>query len=84
MAIAGTVPRSSPPPAERRAWFAPQTLASWLQVSDRMIRKWVAQGRLRSYKIDGRRRFDPEDVDEFIAQFLDEKSVKQCGLIVST
>jgi excisionase family DNA binding protein len=38
-----------------------------------MIRKWVAQGRLRSYKIDGCRRFDPADVDAFLAQFVDER-----------
>lgn len=50
----------------RNAWF---TLASYLQVSDRMIRKWVAEGPLRSYKLDGCRRFDPAGVDEFAAQF---------------
>ncbi len=48
---------------ERVAWFTPDSLASYLQVSDRMIRKWVAEGRLRSYKLDGCRRFDPTDVD---------------------
>ncbi len=54
---------------EREAWFTPDSLASYLQVSDRMIRKWVAEGRLRSYKLDGCRRFDPADVAEFVAQF---------------
>ena len=58
---------------ERRAFFTPDTLASYLQVSDRMIRKWVAEGRLRSYKLDGCRRFDPADVDSFVAQFLDTR-----------
>lgn len=60
-------------PAERRAWFTPESLASYLQVSERMVRKWVAQGRLRSYKLDGCRRFDPADVDAFVAQFRDER-----------
>jgi excisionase family DNA binding protein len=54
---------------EREAWFTPDSLASYLQVSDRMIRKWVAEGRLRSYKLDGCRRFNPADVEEFVAQF---------------
>jgi excisionase family DNA binding protein len=59
--------------AKRRAWFTPESLASYLQVSERMVRKWVAQGRLRSYKLDGCRRFDPDDVDAFVAQFRDER-----------
>lgn len=56
---------------QRRAFFTSDTLASYLQVSDRMIRKWVSEGRLRSYKLDGCRRFDPGDVDRFVAQFRD-------------
>jgi excisionase family DNA binding protein len=56
---------------EREAWFTPDSLASYLQVSDRMIRKWVAEGRLRSYKLDGCRRFDPADVEAFVAQFCE-------------
>ena len=58
---------------ERRAWFTPGTLAAYLQVSERMVRKWVEQGRLRSYKIDGCRRFDPADVDVFVAQFREQR-----------
>lgn len=60
---------------QRRAFFTPESLAAYLQVSDRMIRKWVAQGRLRSYKLDGCRRFDPADVDSFVAQFRDRRGV---------
>jgi excisionase family DNA binding protein len=59
---------------ERRAFFTPETLASYLQVSDRMIRKWVAEGRLGSYKLDGCRRFDPADVDAFVARFRHRRS----------
>lgn len=58
----------------RRAFFTPETLASYLQVSDRLIRKWVAEGRLHSYKLDGCRRFDPADVDDFVAQFRDRRA----------
>jgi excisionase family DNA binding protein len=60
---------------KRRAFFTSDTLASYLQVSDRMIRKWVAEGRLHSYKLDGCRRFDPADVDSFVAQFRDQRGV---------
>jgi excisionase family DNA binding protein len=59
----------------RQAFFTPDSLASYLQVSDRLIRKWVAEGRLRSYKLDGCRRFDPGDVDSFVAQFQDQREV---------
>jgi excisionase family DNA binding protein len=59
--------------AKRRPWFTLESLASYLQVSERMVRKWVTQGRLRSYKLDGCRRFDPADVDAFVAQFRDER-----------
>lgn len=59
---------------QRQAFFTPDSLASYLQVSDRMIRKWVAEGRLRSYKLDGCRRFDPADVDSFVAQFQDQRA----------
>jgi excisionase family DNA binding protein len=58
---------------QRQAWFTPDTLAAYLQVSDRMIRKWVAEGRLASYKLDGCRRFDPDDVDRFVAELRDDR-----------
>ncbi len=60
---------------QRRAFFTPNSLASYLQVSDRMIRKWVSEGRLHSYKLDGCRRFDPADVDSFLTQFRDRPGV---------
>jgi excisionase family DNA binding protein len=58
---------------EHRAWFTTDTLAAYLHVSDRMIRKWVAEGRLRSYKLDGCRRFDPGDVNTFVAAMCDHR-----------
>jgi excisionase family DNA binding protein len=60
---------------ERRPWFTPDTLAAYLHVSDRLIRKWVAEGRLHSYKLDGCRRFDPADVDAFVAALRDRRTV---------
>jgi excisionase family DNA binding protein len=62
---------------EREAWFTPDTLASYLQVSERLIRKWVQEGRLASHKIDGCRRFDPADVDAFVAQFREGPDVER-------
>jgi excisionase family DNA binding protein len=73
MAITSEGPSRPPAPATRRVWFTPESLAGYLQVSERMVRKWVAQGRLRSYKLDGCRRFDPADVEAFVAQFRDER-----------
>jgi excisionase family DNA binding protein len=58
-----------------RPWFTSDTLAAYLHVSDRLIRKWVAEGRLRSYKLDGCRRFSPEDVDSFVAEQRDRRAV---------
>jgi excisionase family DNA binding protein len=58
-----------------RPWFTPDTLAAYLHVSDRLIRKWVTEGRLRSYKLDGCRRFSPEDVDLFVAEQRDRRVV---------
>jgi excisionase family DNA binding protein len=58
---------------DRRPSFTPDTLAAHLQVSDRLIRKWVAEGRLHSYKLDGWRRFDPDDVDRFVSELRDRR-----------
>jgi hypothetical protein len=41
------------------------------------VRNWVNDGLLVSYKIGGSRRFDPADVDAFVAQFRDERKPKQ-------
>jgi excisionase family DNA binding protein len=60
---------------ELRPLFTTDTLAAYLRVSDRMIRKWVAEGRLRSVKLDGCRRFEPADVDEFLAAMRDRTPV---------
>jgi excisionase family DNA binding protein len=60
---------------QHRPWFTTDTLAAYLHVSDRMIRKLVAEGRLDSYKLDGCRRFDPADVDGFVGAMRDERPV---------
>ena len=60
--------------APSRPFFTPDSLAAHLRVSDRLIRKWVAEGRLASYKLDGCRRFDPADVDRFLATLRDRRA----------
>lgn len=59
---------------KRTTFFTERSLAAYLAVSDRLIRKWVKDGRLRSYKLGGCRRFHPVDVDEFLAEHRDERS----------
>lgn len=59
---------------KRSTFFTERSLAEYLAVSDRLIRKWVKEGRLRSYKLGGCRRFDPADVDAFLAEHRDERS----------
>lgn len=58
---------------DTRDWFTTESLASRLKVSDRLIRKWVQAGLLRSYKFGSLRRFAPADVDDFVVRFLDER-----------
>ena len=58
---------------DTRDWFTTETLASRLKVSDRLIRKWVQKGLLRSYKFGSLRRFAPADVDDFVIRFLDDR-----------
>ena len=54
-------------PTVERTFYTERSLAAYLAVSDRLVRKWVQEGRLRSYKLGGCRRFDPADVDAFLA-----------------
>lgn len=40
-----------------------------LQISERTVRNWVRRGELPSYKIGSIRRFDPADVEAFLARY---------------
>lgn len=53
---------------ERRPFFTPQTLAEYLAVSERTIYDLAARRKIPSYKVGGSRRFDPREIDEFLAQ----------------
>lgn len=62
---------------DTRDWFTTETLSSRLKVSDPLIRKWVQNGLLRSYKFGSLRRFAPADVDELVARFLDDRGAEE-------
>jgi excisionase family DNA binding protein len=66
---AASLNRSKPPGPD---WYTPETLAKRLKVSERTVRNWVRRGELPSYKIGSSRRFDPVDVDAFLANFRQE------------
>lgn len=51
---------------ERQAFFTPETLAEYLQVTERYVHKLLSDGGLPSYKIGRCRRIDPADVDAFL------------------
>ena len=57
----------------RRAFFTPKTLAEYLALSERTVREMLRTGALPSYRIEGSRRIDPDDVDEYLAARRDER-----------
>lgn len=54
-------------------FFTPETLAAKLSLSARTVRTMLAKGAIRSYKVEGARRIDPKDVDQYLAQRCDEE-----------
>ncbi len=52
---------------ERRAFFTPKTLATYLALSERTVREMLRRGALPSYRVGGARRIDPSDVDSYLA-----------------
>lgn len=53
---------------ERTAWFTPAGLAVFLAVSLRTVRRLIAENKVRSSMVEGRRRIDPDSVDEYLRQ----------------
>lgn len=60
--------------ADRRPFFTPKSLAAYLSVTDRMVRKLLQRGEIPSYTIGSARRIDPADVDEYLARRRQERS----------
>lgn len=50
----------------RRPLFTTESLASYLCVSPRTVRRILGEGEIPSYKIGGARRIDPDDVDRYL------------------
>lgn len=50
----------------RRPLFTVATLAEYLAVSERTVHEWIALGKIASFKLEGSRRIDPADVDEWL------------------
>lgn len=53
---------------ERDAWFTPMGLATFLSISLRTVRRMIAEGKVRSAMVEGRRRIDPDSVDEYLRE----------------
>lgn len=47
--------------------------AAEIGVSRAKIWEWVRSGRINSVKVDGMRRFRPEDIDAFMASLTDDR-----------
>lgn len=58
---------------EVQPFYTVKTLAQRLAVSERTIRNWVKEGRLVSYDFGDVRRFDPAEIDSFIAAHRDTR-----------
>lgn len=59
---------------DTRPFFTPQTLAKRLGLSPRTVREMLRRGSIASYKIEGARRIDPDDVDRYLAERRQEKA----------
>ena len=51
-----------------RPFFTPKTLAEYLSISERTVRQMLSEGRIASYRVEGVRRIDPDDVDAYLAR----------------
>lgn len=53
---------------ELRPFLTPKTLAEYLSVSERTVRDMLSKQRIPSYKVEGQRRIDPADVEQYLAR----------------
>jgi excisionase family DNA binding protein len=61
-------------PEARRPFFTPRGLAEYLGLSLRTVRDMLARGVIPSYKFEGARRIDPDDVDRYKAARREESA----------
>lgn len=53
---------------ELRPFFTPKGLAEYLSISERTVREMLSKQRIPSYKVEGQRRIDPADVEQYLAR----------------
>jgi len=56
---------------ELRPFFTPKPLAEYLSISERTVRDMLSKQRIPSYKVEGQRRIDPTDVEQYLARNRD-------------
>lgn len=61
--------------AERKLepFLTPKTLAAYLSVSERTARQMLADRRIASYRVEGQRRVDLKDVQDYLARNKSER-----------
>ena len=58
--------RTSPPRPAPPAWLTVAQLADWLQITERHIRRLVAEDRIPRTKVGGRLRFNHERIQAWL------------------
>lgn len=53
---------------ELRPFLTPKTLAEYLSISERTVGEMLSKQRIPSYKVEGQRRIDPADVEQYLAR----------------
>lgn len=53
---------------ELRPFLTPKALAEYLSISERTVRDMLSKQRIPSYKVEGQRRIDPADVEQYLAR----------------
>lgn len=51
-----------------RPFLTPKALADYLSISERTVRDMLSKQRIPSYKVEGQRRIDPADVEQYLAR----------------
>jgi excisionase family DNA binding protein len=64
------------PESIRRPFYTVRSLVQLLALSERTVREMVRRGVVSSYRVEGARRFAPEDVDSYLAERRDEREAR--------
>ena len=55
-----------------RPYHSPKSMAQYLNVSERTVRAWIADRKIRSVRVGGQHRIAAEDLDVFLAKHTTE------------